>query len=479
MARIKLITTHYTLIAILAVLLMSCDLFPDIDQNDPYKNIDNLGENEFYAQNITNGRFYKIDAQRLYEGTKCVIWAETGSGVTLEQAQGIAREYDTIIRPRVVGAFSMKNVQTENGKSFADMLEYANYLAGRDDRKLTILLLDIKDGFNDPAKDPYVAGYFFGADFQPKGKISGTGQYSNGRDMIYIDTYPGLKLMPKSTYATFAHELQHLINYVTSRGLRNGPMDTWIDEGLSSQAEYLYYGENPKDKVDDFIKDRAGTIAKGNNFFVWGNDTGNSFSILDEYATVYLFFRWLYLQADEDLQKSIFLEIVTSDSRNYQAVTDVAKKINPGWSDWEPLLRTWLAANCYPKNTYGYKGDIDLQNTIKVKPITVSTVSLYPGEGVYSVINSSFEKNSSGNIGYAGLSASTETIGTSSPYTGSVLLTFNANTNNRSGPRETGSLTGVSPAVSPSRMAGESDQSKKRIGPYVVDARDLLGRDSW
>jgi hypothetical protein len=474
MAKVKIIS----LTALLAIVLVSCDLFPDFNSTN---SLNTLEEDEFYAQNMITKEFYMVPADQLYDGQNCVIWAEKGSRVTQKQAQDIANEYNTIIRPRVVGAFSRKDFTIEEkGKSydFADILEYANWLAGRSDRKLTILLLDIKDGYKNSKTDSYVAGYFFGGDLYQKGKISST-QYSNGRDMIYIDTYPGLE-DPRQAYATFAHELQHLINHVTSRAFRNSSyMDTWVDEGLSSQAEYLYYGKNPEDKCKWFSEDREGTIAQGNNFFVWDNHSDKKLAILDDYATVYLFFRWLYLWADADLQERIFLEIVTSSSRDYQAVTGIAGQINPEWESWEPLLRTWLAANYYPANSYGYVGDNYLRNTIKVKSIAGNTVSLYPGEGVYSILNNSFTEENSGNIRYAGLSTGTANIGTSSPYTGNVLLTFNANTSNTELIKpEVGSLTGVSPST-PARMAGESDQSDKITGPYVIDARDLLGRDSW
>jgi hypothetical protein len=482
MAKIRIIPFTVLFVA----LLVSCDLFPDNRPSYPNNYLDDLGENEFYAQNIISGIFYKLSADRLWEGEHCVIWAERGSGITLAQAQDIADEYDTIIRPRVVGAFSKTDfTYTENGitHSFGDMLDFANWIAGRDDRKLTILLLDIRDGFTNPKTDAYVAGYFYGVDLEPKGRIPGTDLYSNSRDMIYIDTYPGLTMNEEQSYSTFAHELQHLINYVTSIQMdRRYGMDTWIDEGLSSQAEYLYFEGNPEGTAEWFRDDEEGTIARGNNFFVWDNHQDKQLAILDDYATVYLFFRWLYLQANAELQQSILYEIATSSSSNYQAVTNVAKKINASWSDWAILLRTWLAANYYPKNTvYGYKNDAYLQDTIAVKPLTVRSISLYPGEGVYSIINNSFSVSAgTGNIRYAGLSANAGTLVTSTPYTGNILLTFNANTNNSDTTRyETGSLTGVSPAVSSSRAAVEGDKTKKRTGPYVIDARDLLGRGSW
>ena len=203
-------------------------------------------------------------------------------------------------------------------------------------------------------------------------------------------------------------------------------------------------------------------------------------SIMDDYATVYLFFRWLYLQASPEQRKTIFYEIETSSYYDYRAITDVAQKINSKWGSWETLLGTWLAANYYPKNTaYGYKGDTHLQG-IKVKAIADKSAALYPGEGVYSSKNGAFTPSASGeNIRYAGLTNNSPAIDTSSPYSGNILLTFNANTA-LSAPFETGSLTGITPHadITPlaSKMVMNDAQDTESAGPFVIDAQDLLGR---
>ena len=469
-------TKTVLLAALFIITLVSCNIFPDFSYIKPDDNLDTLEENSFYAQNMANEKYYKVKAEKLLESVKCVIWAERSSRVTQGQAWLIAHEYETVIRPRIVDAFSKKDFTVSyNGTRyhFDDMLDYANWLGGGNDGKLTILLLDIKDGFKNPITDPYVAGYFFSGNFQLQGKIGGSRHYSNGRDMIYVDTDPGLKTETRQAYATFAHELQHLINYVTSVQMRRiALMDIWVDEGLSSQAEYLYLEENPSDKCEWFSDDREGTIARGNNFFVWDNHSEKS-SVMDDYATVYLFFRWLYLQADTGLQSSIFYDILTSRDVDYQAVTAAAGKINPLWYNWGSLLGTWLAANYYPGNTYGYTDDRYLQETIKVKPIGGGTISLYPGEGVYSIINDPVNHVGTPRIRYAGLAGNASAINDSPPYTEDVLLTFNANTNKTASP-ETGYLTGVSPPVP--RMAAEGTQTPKKTGPYVIDARDMLRR---
>jgi hypothetical protein len=321
--------------------------------------------------------------------------------------------------------------------------------------------------------------------------------------MIYVDTYPGLRLAEEQAYSTFAHELQHLINFATTVqvGRKNqedsySVMDTWIDEGLSSQAEHIYFGKNLDDKCRLFYEDENGTIAKGNNFFVWGN---NPSAILDEYSTVYLFFRWLYLQANDSLKSRIFLDIETSKSSDYTIITNVAKEIHPDWQDqddedvWDTLLRSWLAANYYPENSeYGYKDPYFYsgENAIKVKPLTeITSVQLYPGEGVYSIINSSFTPRSGGgrNIRYAGLSddlsSSIITESPYTPYTSNVLLTYNVSTNSNeeTARPETGYLTGSSTGSS-SPSVRTATEARAPAGPYVIDARDynsgrILGRN--
>jgi hypothetical protein len=321
--------------------------------------------------------------------------------------------------------------------------------------------------------------------------------------MIYVDTYPGLKMQTTQAYATFAHELQHLVNFVTTvlinrTNSQNAllSMDTWIDEGLSSYAEFLYLDEqNLEDKCEWFSEDPNKTIGKGNNFFVWGNYDNDRYAILDDYATVYLFFRWLYLQAaGTELQSHIFRDIAHSEYPDYRAVTGVAQKINPAWGNWEDLLGTWFAANHDPKNAiYGYKGDLYLQEGygstpktdpkddykgIRVNPIGGLRVPLYPGEGVYSIIKGSYSTIGGSNIRYEELAGNTRNV--------TMLLTFNANTYNtydtnnpndtKNAAPETGSLTGVAPPVTASRAAAENALPGKRT-PYVIDARDMLGQD--
>ena len=471
-AKITVIFGAFLLLAVWS----SCDwLFSEV-LDETLQDLNTIDNESFYVQNTTNRKFYKVKADILAEGTKCIVYAERGSRVTNKTAQEMASRYDTVIRPRVLAA----------SKTDEDILDYANRRTGGTDGRLTILLVDIKDGYKNK-NDSYVAGYFYSGNFLARGPIKDSDNrilgYSNGADMIYIDTYPTLSdmTMIDKAYVTFAHELQHLINFATYlKTNRSLPLDTWIDEGLASQAEYLYLMDNPKDKCEWFVNERIDTIPTGNNFFVWDNYKNKPLAILADYSTVYLFFRWLYLQADAELQQSIYYDIASSLFSDYRAVTITARQINSAWNSWEILLRTWLAANYDAKNSvYGYKNDPFLQNLIKIQPISGKNISLYPGEGVYSTINNSFSfSTTQPNIRYAGITLNSGTVNTASPVTGNMLLTFNANSNNKTS-AETGSLTGYTAIsnteITATRTALPSTHGE--FGPYILDARDMLGRD--
>jgi len=436
--------------------LPSCYMFATPD--DTHRALE---ENEFFAFDFVAGQYYIITADPIAVGAHSTVWAERGSGVTYEQARRIADKFDSYIRPRIVGAFGKKDFTVSHQGSdirFDDILDFANWRVGRDDRKLTILLLDIRDGWT--PDNAYIAGYFFSGDFFSEGRIPGTAHFSNGRDMIYIDTFPGLAKMPEQALLTVAHELVHLINFATSLLLGRGQMDLWIDEGLASQGEQIFLGGNIESHINWFNNDRAGTISRGNNFFVWGNHADAPNSILDDYATVYLFFRWLYLRVPEASRDRLFFNMVTSPHANYEIITSLASAINPDWDNWETLLKTWHAANFYPAHpVFGYRDDAF--HRLNARHISgQQSISLYPGEGVFSLIENGLIAPAPGgaNIRYAGLNpAGAISFGTET-VAGTTLLTFNANTNHRHRP-ETGFLTGA--------PASAARQAEKPLAPFA------------
>jgi hypothetical protein len=362
---------------------------------------------DFYAQrvDIAYTNFYRVNTAKLAEGKHCIIFADVETAVSVRTARNVAAEYDSRIHPIITGAF---------GDYIAAGYDVDN------NGKIIIVLMDIKDGYN--GSGSYVAGYF-----DPTHMYSGA-LFSNRADMIFIDVDP---LIPGSEefYANISHELQHLINYALHGGTSQ---EVWINEGLSSAAEYLYGGPR-KDKVNYFNADPQRTIAVGNNFFVWNGyweqEMGDSMA---NYATVYLFFQWLRIHGGGD---SIYRAIGNAQYLDYRAVTRAVKSHLPDITEtrdpeiWDRLLRSWMIANLVnaPAGLYGYKGEIDTQ----VYYITCDepqTNSFSPGEGIYSYLkDKSFsDRADSGNhIKYMGVGI--HDIDTTSPYTGEILLTYNAN----------------------------------------------------
>ncbi|MDR3193519.1 MAG: hypothetical protein LBT87_10685, partial [Treponema sp.] len=306
-----------------------------------------------------------------------------------------------------------------------------------------------------------------------------------------VDTYPG-KPGEEDSNKTLAHEMQHLMNFVTSTQIRVNEekkliylMDTWIDEGLSGAAEYIYLNSHTLERYGWFNSDPEGTIARGNNFFVWGNLQDNS--VLDDYATAYLFFQWLRLQSGDT---RIYKNIIKSPYSDYRAVTGAIKphldaSLMSNDSDWTGLLKTWMAANYInaPSGPYGYRGEPRLSDVkAKTAPAGTTVLSLLPGEGVYSITRtggatSVYASGSGANIRYAGVnSAGTGFVSDTSTFLGGALLTYNASINTN-GTREPGKLTGVTGAsgrgVSQARSAGHT----AREGPFRIDARDMKARN--
>ena len=456
------------LVVIISVLfLFSCNPFGPHDFG---------AAGNFWVYDFKKETNYRISADLLAEGIFCNVWAERRSGITAIQAQLIADEYDNKIHLQMIEAFGHEN-PFYDGEYFSDIMELACWLSSSDDNKLCILLLDIRDNYQKGVNDSYIAGYFWGRDLY-------AGQHSNSRTMIYIDTNPGMEPSRFDTVKkTIAHEVQHLINYVTSillvhNKIRTGTgyMDTWIDEGLSSAAEFVCFGHSVN-RINWYIDNGSGDnnkglIDKGNNFFVWDNyRKENIYAILDDYSTVYLFFQWLRLQSGGT---DVYREIITSPYRNHEAVVNAIKD----YPDWETLLKTWLAANYInaKDGPYGYRGDPELINIRAPAPSSIETdVILAPGEGVYSATDTNGLLPDPGlNIRYAGLDKDSVQVSDNSVFQNGALLTYNANINWRTGALEEGKTTGI-PIIANTLPAGRSVKPASD-GPFPIGAADVLKR---
>jgi hypothetical protein len=459
----------------------------------------NSGDNDtalqtetFWAWDFKTNRYYRVTADLLAQGLHSNIWVERGSRVTVEEAILVATAYDNDIHNQLIEAFD-QIFEDDEGNIFTSM-QFADGMSRTPNGRLCILFLDIKDFYLPGINPSYVAGYFDPLNFFNQDN-------SNRRDMIYIDIYPGPPPGSKESNMIIAHEVQHLMNFVSSILFRwDGVnpyideflMDLWIDEGLSGAAEFIYAGAHNLERVEWFNTngDGQGQINQGNNFFVWGNRN----AVLDDYATVYLFFQWLVLQTD----KTIYGDIITSNQTNHDAVLSAFNRSVSGSPldyrsvsgsplDWGTLLRDWLAANFINSDSgrFGYRNDPVLGRSGS-KPVQAplptvisSSVDLFPGEGVFSRLNGSFTPSVTGDIRHASLST-TGVTGSFTAAPGHTLLTYNVNTDNKALPTD-GTTTGQVPIRTNLQMSisgSFSAQSNRSTlsGPFRISGGDLLRR---
>jgi hypothetical protein len=294
--------------------------------------------------------------------------------------------------------------------------------------------------------------------------------------MLYIDIVQG-EPGYYEFYGTIAHEFQHLTNYAyTNFALQEDyTQDLWINEGLSTAAEYLFlypYTHNADWRLiwydhhqgDYYSLDegRASEIPAGNNFFVWHGqredaDLSGS-ALLDNYATAYVFFQWLRIQAatgnppvfgDED-GRAIYKSIIESGKSDHEALVDCADQINQNLSDWPSILESWYLANIVgdADSLYGYRdafsvdtyytGTDDLYMTFTpVMPAFdysfaggeegAPKASLYAGEGIrFDGVENFSPGTVPEGIVYLGV-ADNGNIDRTVPYSG-TLLVYNAQT---------------------------------------------------
>jgi len=282
-------------------------------------------------------------------------------------------------------------------------------------------------------------------------------------------------------YTTVAHEMQHMMNFATGYALRgeDGWMDAWIDEGLSSAAEWVYSGKHNQERIDWFNEGGSGLIDLGNNFFMWENHVDNKLASLDDYATVYLFFQWLRLQANTS---EIYKKIIASKYYDEQAVTTVMNSYVPeqGYSKWSTLLKTWLAANYINASSgpYGYMDDPALKLVVP-RPVPAksgNTLKLAPGEAVYSITKTAPTLTGQGkNIKNTFLNRSEKEVSDTSYYPNGAMITYNINTDIWSkGTDETGRIMANAVDADLASIIERHSAMTQLPVPLIIDANYFL-----
>lgn len=140
------------------------------------------------------------------------------------------------------------------------------------DDLVDFLITDIQDSWEDGCSCGYTAGFFNPADQLNAFIANQSGQRSNERDILYIDSYPGIyfngNASPDKPLGTLAHEYQHLIHFNYNSGVNSEY--TFINEAQSNFASLLN-GYYPHPSFSDYLEntnvpvfrwDRDGDVLK-------------------------------------------------------------------------------------------------------------------------------------------------------------------------------------------------------------------------
>jgi hypothetical protein len=394
----------------------------------------------FHAQRVTDNSWYDVSASRLGYSDSAEVYVEDGQPVSAATAQAIADEFDDSIYEMVRTRFGPETDVDDNGR-------------------VILLLLDIQDGFS--GSGGYVAGYFHSVHMYDESTFSN----SNEAEMLFLDTYPA-DAGTTGFYTTVAHEMQHLVNWVN-----NPTQDIWINEGLSSAAEYLYEGAHQQDRISYYKFAGDISLRYGNNFFVWyGAWEASGFSLAN-YATVYLFFQWLRIHASNDA--GIYQAIFSSPHSDFQAVVDAAATyIDPSLSTWEEVLSHWLRANFLHQASglYSYNNEINID--VPWWTAADATWPLSPGEAIYVQPSEPFvdDGSSDSDIRFNGFSIATQTVDDNDDgddaYGRDAILVYNSNSSTLAS-----DATAIIPAIitpSPESRLASQQVSSPEIYPIDV-----------
>lgn len=298
-----------------------------IEKTTPVKSADTIGtRRNFYVYNLTTGQFDYIVAELRAIGNLTQVWVDT---TELSNGHVSQVEVDAILNA-LENQTPSASRDPNKGIVSLDHQYFGNPPNKDGDGKTDFLITDIKDGWQPGGS--YVAGFFFSWD-----QTDNAG--SNRRDMLYIDSYPGIYYNntrdPQRPLSTLAHEYQHLIHYNYDRDEA-----TFVNEGLSEVAEVIC-GYPLRVPLRYFNNTDV-------PLFDWNNISGN---VLADYERAALFTLYYTEQLGDDVLKQIVQE-PANGTTGYDNVFSRKGK------NFIQILTNWFVAN-YLKDknvdpAYGY-----------------------------------------------------------------------------------------------------------------------------
>jgi hypothetical protein len=293
----------------------------------------------FFTRNFGTDLYETIGAELRASGTVADIWVDTvelkNSHITDAEVQALLKGLE-ISTPRASKDSTKGIIKIDSQFLGSAPNINSSGVKGAGNGRVLFLVCDIKDSFNPPADNNYIAGYFSAND-QQVGNLG-----SNKQDMLYIDSYPGIYYGDltdvQDALQTMAHEYQHLVHF------NYDPQEqTFVNEGFSMYAEILCgYG----------ISDLTDYLTNTNvSLFNWTQQNA-------DYARAQLWTLYLVEQGGDGVAGKIIQSASHGIAGINQGFTDVGSPLR-----FDDLLNSWAIANYLNDRTvdarYGYKYGFD------------------------------------------------------------------------------------------------------------------------
>lgn len=289
-------------------------------------------EQEFFVRNVITGNSWNTVHTVLgFQGEGVNIWFQKTAYDTLAvttKLEKILNGFNELLY------HSTPANSVDSNKGVLEILaEYAGEFPDVDgDGVLDVVLLDIQDSFEESGS--FVAGFFDPVNLYEF-------EFSNERDMIYLDLYPTLffqnKVNIERALSTFAHESQHLI-HAGYEG--EEPELVFVNEGFSEAIEILTGFEPRSEKGYQQFPLRG--------LLDWDFDNP-----IPDYSRASLWTHYLIEQLGPESLKS-FIQEKDTGYKGYRSVLEARSDLS-----LEELFRNWgiamLLNDAAINPEYGYK----------------------------------------------------------------------------------------------------------------------------
>lgn len=221
--------------------------------------------------------------------------------ITQAQVDKLRDEFDKNIYPKDTAFFGTPDVHDGSKSALVEMGAVPEgYYEGSDK---VIMLVDniIDDNYNNPDYPFFVAGFFWQ-----------TLENYIDRNIITIDTSSWETRLESTFYGTTIHELQHLIH-----ADNDGKEETWINEGMSTFAEYLGGYGHDDGSINFYLDHPENSLVNWDEHRV----TSTGPETIADYGQVYLF--TLYM--NDKFGKDFIKDLALNKKQGIDSINEVLK----------------------------------------------------------------------------------------------------------------------------------------------------------